>query len=85
MPDRAGQDYPVPTGRILHLGEEGNVHAILSTKGTEREEKFFNYRGHSAAESQPMENVKLRNLPLLSASVRLCGYQFFVWCLGKED
>nr|VFK24519.1 MAG: hypothetical protein BECKFM1743B_GA0114221_109991 [Candidatus Kentron sp. FM] len=34
------------SGRILHLGEERNIHAILSTKGAEKEERFFNHRGH---------------------------------------
>nr|VFJ66579.1 MAG: hypothetical protein BECKFM1743A_GA0114220_104194 [Candidatus Kentron sp. FM]VFJ66601.1 MAG: hypothetical protein BECKFM1743C_GA0114222_104304 [Candidatus Kentron sp. FM]VFK16462.1 MAG: hypothetical protein BECKFM1743B_GA0114221_104194 [Candidatus Kentron sp. FM] len=48
------RDYWESNGVIrIRLGEERNVHAILSTKGTEREERFFNHRGHSAAEPQP--------------------------------
>ena len=38
-PHRISDNDHIGNGRILHLGEERNVRAILSTKGTEKHGK----------------------------------------------
>nr|VFJ64975.1 MAG: hypothetical protein BECKFM1743C_GA0114222_103821 [Candidatus Kentron sp. FM] len=64
-------------------------------KNTEREERFFNHRGHSAENRNRLKKRSTKDAKeheedteffLSSLRLkRLCGYQFFVWCLGKED
>nr|VFJ59447.1 MAG: hypothetical protein BECKFM1743C_GA0114222_102464 [Candidatus Kentron sp. FM]VFJ60170.1 MAG: hypothetical protein BECKFM1743A_GA0114220_102575 [Candidatus Kentron sp. FM]VFK12419.1 MAG: hypothetical protein BECKFM1743B_GA0114221_102415 [Candidatus Kentron sp. FM] len=79
------------TGRILHLGEERNVHAIHAAISIRYwfaidiaiRYRYRSYRAFSIARG-PRYPLRLGCAVVYFSSLRLCGYQFFVCGQGYK-